>query len=93
MTPKEIVERVKVCVQDGRDFCQSMDIPEPTTLQHCSDIDHLLAIHAAVVEMLDARHEANTTRDMEVLIRATERQAEKTNALAALCGWKAEDET
>lgn len=84
MTPKEIVERVTVhrkCANPGIPFMSL----------HLTDIDHLLAIHAAAVEMLDARHEANTTRDMEVLIRAAERQAEKTNALAALCGWKAEE--
>lgn len=90
MSPEEIIERVKVCVQGGRDYCAAMDLGEPTTIQHCSDIDHLLAIHAAAVEMLNCRHEANTTHEIEVMIRASERQGEATNKLADLCGWKAE---
>ena len=85
MTPEEIVERVK--------RCRGFDPDVLAGMFKFSDIDHLLAIHAAVVEMLNARHEANTTRDIEVLIRASDRQLEATNNLAALCGWKAEEST
>ena len=77
-------------IQRARSF---VDDRNSTMVLSLAAVDHLLAIHAAVVEMLNARHEANTTRDIEVLIRASDRQLEATNNLAALCGWKAEDET
>ncbi len=99
MTPKEIVERVKTCVQGGRDYCRLSDIPEPTTIQHCSDIDHLLAIHAAAVEVLESERalldEAwknlsdRTTWDACTI--ASQRRNDARANFAALCGWKAEE--
>ena len=84
MSPEEIIERVRICVQGGRDYCRSMDLGEPTTIQHCSDIDHLLAIHAAVVEYLSARQGYFGCTASEDHLKATRTK------LADLCGWKAE---
>lgn len=77
MTPKEIVERVKAARWNPHAG------PEP--MIHRDYIDHLLAIHAAVVEMFEAR---------QGYFRSTSSEARMIEAranLAALCGWKAEE--
>lgn len=81
MTPKEIVERVKT----RRDCSRG----EYTVALLCSDIDHLLAIHAAVVEFFEARQ--GFMSDNGTMIVTGERLSAATKALAALCGWKAEE--
>lgn len=74
-------------IQRARSF---VDDRNSTMVLSLAAVDHLLAIHAAAVEMLNCRHEANTTHEIEVMIRASERQGEATNKLADLCGWKVE---
>lgn len=99
MSPEEIIERVKVCVQGGRDYCRSMDLGEPTTIQHCSDIDHLLAIHAAAVEFFTAQKAyedaMNNADEFEAwdghnCDEPQDRMLAARTKLADLCGWKAE---
>lgn len=82
MSPEEIIERVR--------YRQSTD-----RIHFNSDIDHLLAIHAAVVEMFEAKDAFATALFDETCsedeCNACETRLEKTRAkLADLCGWKEE---
>lgn len=99
MTPKEIINNVRANNEAGHAHCMSLGMSEATTLQQCSDIDHLLAIHAAVVEYLNAFRAYEIAMMEAVLIRDTdgkmqrafEARAKAHANLAALCGWKAEE--
>lgn len=78
MTPKEIVERVKRC----RGFAPGAR----AGMFEFTDIDHLLAIHAAVVEYLSARRAWEAARPLPVLSEIDRFELAQAN-LAALCGW------
>lgn len=88
MTPKEIVERVR----RYRGF-----IPDGHAGPfEFSDIDHLLAIHVAGIELLTADKVCNALvidEDSESgeCDDAYERFVKAKANLAALCGWKAEE--
>lgn len=90
MTPKEIVERVRARNESDRVRCGGMELPS-SSFQRCSDIDHLLAIHAAAVEYLSARRAWEAARPLPVLSEIDRFELAQAN-LAALCGWKAEEE-
>ena len=106
MTPKEIVEiveRVKHQNAEGKAHCASLkEYPGQThtamAVVECAHIDHLLAIHAAVIVLFDAEVaykaaaicEAPFDVSLARLSEAQERYRVARTNLAALCGWKAE---
>ena len=79
MTPKEIVERVR----RSRSFAPGARAGS----FEFSDIDHLLAIHAAVVELFDAERAWDRSTKDEAYAAMVRAEAAKSN-LAALCGWE-----
>lgn len=80
MTPREIVERVRERNQKRQIIVD----------HYPDDIDHLLAIHAAAVEMLEAENAARKAETESAYFDAMERRRQSRTNLADLCGWKAE---
>lgn len=73
-------------IQRARSF---VDDRNSTMVLSLAAVDHLLAIHAAVVEMLDARH-GFLSDDGVVTVSGDQLTAAFDN-LAALCGWTGEE--
>ena len=82
MSPEEIIERVKAARWNPHAG------PEPCI--HRDYIDHLLAIHAAAVELLDAVRDVSQFDHPTVFDHRVAIVQERRSKLADLCGWKAE---
>lgn len=83
MTPKEIVERVRLS--------QRTRLTATGVVQDVDDIDHLLAIHAAVIGLFDALANMRGVDTTENILKHRAAVQKKRDNLAALCGWKAEE--
>lgn len=71
-------------IQRARSF---VDDRNSTMVLSLAAVDHLLAIHAAAVELFDAERAWDRSTNDEAYAAMVRAEAAKSN-LAALCGWE-----